>query len=340
MEPIDLKNINQNQQVPQGQGASPRHLVLPWRALFVFALFVGMLLAAHQLIISPPDNFVPGTTINVVRGDSVTRIGEKLEEARIIRSALAFRLLARVSDHASVELGPYLFEKKGSLFTVASRIFSSRHGMSEISITIPEGWTRAKMSERFAAQLPAFDKAAFMSLTEGKEGYLFPETYRFFVTATSGQVAVLMMNEFNKQTAQLQAEANQKNRRWSDVIILASILEGEGRDDNDRTMIADILLRRLARGMRLQIDAPFVYILGKGSAALTQDDLFVESPYNTYRHEGLPPTPISSPGLLSIKAALNPTPNEYLFYLHDKQGQVHFAKTSAEHVRNKMQFLK
>ncbi len=105
-------------------------------------------------------------------------------------------------------------------------------------------------------------------------------------------------------------------------------------------MIAGILLNRLEKGMLLQVDAPFVYLLGKESKDLTVEDLKLDNPYNTYVYKGLPPGPIGNPGLQAIEAALSPTQNEYLFYLHDNDGDIHYAKTFAEHVKNKKNYLK
>lgn len=129
------------------------------------------------------------------------------------------------------------------------------------------------------------------------------------------------------------------NRKISDVIIMASILEGEALP-KDRQVVAGILWKRLSIGMPLQVDATFRYINGKGTYDLTADDLKIDSPYNTYIHKGLPPGPISNPGIDAISASLNPIPTKYLYYLTEKDGTIHYAKTFTEHIANKNKYLK
>lgn len=351
MEPVNLKTQQYNAIPPVNNGRGFASLnvnatiekkkKLPWRALAVMALFISTLFAVDNLFIASPSEFKKDTIVEVNRGDSTSLIADKLESSHVVRSAFALRVIMKLHGHASIEEGPYVFAGPLTVSEVASRISASEHGITRISISIPEGWTRAKISERFAARLQNFSTSTFMSSTLGKEGYLFPDTYRFFVSATSGEVVSAMEKNFQKKTADLQKEAESKGRNWNDVLTLASILEGEGGPaEDERAMIADILLRRIDKHMRLQVDAPFAFLLSKGSLELNQDDLYTDSPYNTYRHEGLPPGPIGSPGVASIKAALNPIANDYLFYLHDKTGVIHYAKTNADHVRNKMLYLK
>jgi len=120
---------------------------------------------------------------------------------------------------------------------------------------------------------------------------------------------------------------------------MASIIEKESLNGDERQIVSGILWKRISLGMPLQVDATFLYINGKASAELTKDDLNIDSPYNTYRNKGLPPGPINNPGLDAIVAALYPKDSPYLYYLHDKKGKVHYAKTFNEHVANKRKYL-
>ena len=121
---------------------------------------------------------------------------------------------------------------------------------------------------------------------------------------------------------------------------MASIIEGEAVTPEDRRIVSGILWTRMKNGMRLGVDAPFAYIMGKGSLELTQTDLATTSPYNTYRVAGLPPTPINNPGIDAIAAALAPSSTPYLYYLSDKEGSMHYARTFAEHKLNKEKYLR
>lgn len=125
-----------------------------------------------------------------------------------------------------------------------------------------------------------------------------------------------------------------------EIIIMASLLEKEAKTEQDRKIISGILWKRLDVGMPLQVDASLNYINGKTSAEMTQKDLNQDSPYNTYKYKGLPLTPICNPGLDAISVALNPISSPYWYYLSDKNGIIHFAKTFEEHKENKFKYLR
>jgi UPF0755 protein len=173
-----------------------------------------------------------------------------------------------------------------------------------------------------------------------KEGYLFPETYFFAPMATADIILSRMSDTFKAKIKPYEEEIKASVRSSEDIVKMASILEAEVQTDADRKMVADLLWRRLDAGMALQVDSSIGYILSKTSAQLTVADLRTDNPYNTYVYKGLPPTPISNPGIESIEAALRPTHNDYLFYLSDKNGITHFAKTYAEHLANKKKYIK
>jgi UPF0755 protein len=125
----------------------------------------------------------------------------------------------------------------------------------------------------------------------------------------------------------------------NDIVIMASIIEKEGTNLNDKKKISGVLWNRIDIGMALQVDAPFVYFLGKNTYQLTLEDLQIDSPFNTYINKGLPPTPIANPGIESLKAAINPERSDYLFYLADSEGTTHFSETYAEHLKKKKLYL-
>jgi UPF0755 protein len=149
-----------------------------------------------------------------------------------------------------------------------------------------------------------------------------------------------MQAMFDKKTADLFTPEALDGRSREEIIILASVIEREAHGDDDRATIAGIIEKRLKAHMPLQIDATVAYGAGVPENQLTKDDFLIDSPYNTYKYAGLPPTPISNPGLESLAAALSPKETEYIYYLHDKNGNIHYAKTFAEHEKNVKVFLR
>jgi len=178
-----------------------------------------------------------------------------------------------------------------------------------------------------------------LRLASTSEGFLFPDTYFFLPTASTSAIVEEMRENFNRQTASLQADLLAADKSLLEIVTMASIVEKEAYDSEDRRMIAGVLWKRIEAKMRLQVDAVFPYILGKNTFQLTKADLNYDSPYNTYRYAGLPPGPIGSPSLDAITAALNPTESPYWFYLADDEGVTHFAKDFDEHVANKQKYL-
>ena len=149
-----------------------------------------------------------------------------------------------------------------------------------------------------------------------------------------------MIGNFGERIKILEEDIKKFGKSESDVIKMASILENEARLYESRQIVAGILWKRISLKIALQVDAAFKYINGKTTEDLTLDDLKINSPYNTYNRLGLPPTPISNPGLLAIKAAVNPIKTQYLYFLSDKSGNMHYAITLEEHAENKWKYLK
>ncbi len=179
-----------------------------------------------------------------------------------------------------------------------------------------------------------------MEKTKDDEGMLFPDTYFFSPNTSTDEAITRLKKNYEAKLAPLREKIQKGSYSEREVVILASILEKEARGDTDRSMIAGVLMKRLSIGMPLQVDASFLFLLGKESQNVTKQDLEIDSPYNTYKYRGLPPGPINNPGLATIQAVLNPTETTYLYYLHDANGGVHFATTFAEHKKNKALYLK
>jgi UPF0755 protein len=240
----------------------------------------------------------------------------------------------------TVSEGDYSFAHPVSVLEVAMRISGRQFGIDRTKVTFPEGFTTRDMSARLAANFEGFDGARFDALTKDSEGYLFPDTYKFFQSVTADMVVTTLKQNFTAKIAPLEKDIASSRRSRADIIIMASIIEKEANGADDRAVIAGILWKRLDAGIALQVDAPFLFLLNKDSRDLTRADLATKSPYNTYLNKGLPPTPINNPGLAAITAAIHPVSSPYLYYLHDKTGQIHYARTYAEHKKNIALYLK
>jgi UPF0755 protein len=170
---------------------------------------------------------------------------------------------------------------------------------------------------------------------------LFPDTYFIFPGERADTVHKMLRENFDQQILDedVVAAIEESGKTLEELLVMASILEKEASRMQDRRTIAGILWERIDRGMPLQVDAVFPYIIGKNTFELTLEDLKVDSPYNTYANKGLPPGPIGNPGLNSILAAATPIASEYLFFLSDYSGDFHFSRTYEQHLNYKRQYL-
>lgn len=210
---------------------------------------------------------------------------------------------------------------------------------NEILLTIPEGYTVHQIGELFE-KAGLFKKEEFVTLAQNEEGFLFPDTYRFFKNTTPEKVVEKMKNNFESKIAEFLSEITRQKKSLNDIVIMASIIEKEVHENKDRVLVSGILWKRIKEGLGLQVDASLTYLLSKTSAELTQDDLKIDSPYNTYKYKGLPKGPISNPGKEAIFAAVFPQNSPYLFYLSDGDGKTYYARNFEEHKQNKLRYLR
>jgi UPF0755 protein len=208
-----------------------------------------------------------------------------------------------------------------------------------LRVTLTEGMASFDMARTLGAALPGFDAAAFEVLAKPREGYLFPDTYEFLPSTTATATVERLADTFEEKVAPLLPDIAASGHSEAEVITMASIVEREAATPEDRRIVAGILWKRLALPMRLQVDAPFGYLHEDMGYAPTSADTASDSPYNTYRRDGLPPGPISNPGLDAIEAAARPAETGYLYYLTGKDGAMHYAKTFEEHKANVAKYL-
>ena len=307
--------------------------------LFFISLPI-LLLVLFGWAFSAPRNFPKNSILSVQNGQSLKQISESLENQGFIKSPLALQFFVILyGGQKRILAGDYFVTEKLPVFKVASMILENS-GALRIKVTLPEGLTIAQMAKIFSEKMPGFEESKFAKLAKGQEGYLFPDTYFFFRNTTEEDIFKTLSKNFNSKTESLQKETTTSNRNFKETVVMASLLEKEASNAEDKRIISGILWKRIKLDIPLQVDSVFLYLLNKSSSDLTLDDLKLDSPYNTYLHRGLPSAPIGNPGLNSIEAALYPKASDYLYYLHDKDGLVHYARSFEEHKANKQKFLK
>ncbi len=314
-----------------------------WAVLAV-GLGAGGGLALVAWVLLPATAPAP-STITVAPGSTVGAIADSLAERGHLRSARAFTWLARLrGTDRQLKAGTYEIARRRSVLALVRLL---EDGVVELRpVTIPEGLWVTEVAGLLQAQAEV-DSAAFVTLARDStlaarlgvpsvnlEGYLFPDTYDVPVGETASGLVERLVRVSLDHLESLYAKAPAPPLTPAEVMVLASIVEAEARVDEERPRIAAVYLKRLELGWKLEADPTVVYALGERRRRLYYRDLEVESPWNTYRHAGLPPTPIGNPGAASIAAVLRPDPtNEALFFVAEPSGRHRFSRTLAEHQR-------
>jgi UPF0755 protein len=287
--------------------------------------------------------------VEIPRHSSAERVAEILQEKKVVRSAFAFRLLARLARRSTaLKPGAYQLSPSMSSLEIIRKISSG--DVAARWVTVPEGFTIRQIAAHVEAEhlCNADDflqkattggrafKTDFPSPGANLEGYLFPDSYLIPVKSSDDAIIAAMLDCFSRKVSKpLGAEIAKSGMTMNQVITLASLIEKEAKVDKDRPLISAALRNRLAKHMRLDCDATVLYALGRHKKRVLYKDLRIDSPYNTYLNFGLPPGPIASPGLESIKAALHPASVDYLYYVAKPDGSHIFSRTMAEHERAK-----
>jgi UPF0755 protein len=279
-------------------------------------------------------------TVTIGSG-SFTATINTLKASDLVRSPQFFNFIGRVTGASDeVKSGVYLFNQPVSALELLARLRDADYGVKIIKVTIPEGLTTREIASTLKKSGMLFSEEDFLKVASKKEGYLFPDTYEFRETETPEEVTREMEVNFVKKVEPLLQSVDDKSFKLQDVVKMASIVEEEATTELDRKKVAGILWKRLKAGMPLQVDAAFAYVMAKSTWTLTTADLQVDSPYNTYRYKGLPPTPITNPGFSSISSTVAYTETPYLFYLSDKEGNMYYARTYTEHKANIEKYLR
>jgi len=305
-------------------------------AILIAISLYSILRLTDVFLNSPTHDFPVQTDIEISEGISHKQIAEKLKNDNVVRSSLYFYFkLKNTYPEAFIKAGTYNFDNELSTIDVLGHIVNGTAQSSSTKVTLSEGFRTRDLY----TIMPSLTEDIALEQLELNEGYLFPDTY-FIPKAISYEKFIDILKEnFKKKLNVYSDEIMASGLSLDEVIILASIIEREAKDLESKKIVSGILQSRLEIGMPLQVDAVFNYILDKRSDELTQDDLFLDSPYNTYRQKGLPPTPISNPGIDSIEAVFHPIETENLYYLTASDGTFYYAVTFDEHKENKNNFL-
>lgn len=333
-----------NQEFTQKLAKTGRALPRRWMRL-VFVCCAALVIPGVLVIVLslPPRDFAVGQRIHVKEGSSLGSIAKTLQENSITRSRTFFEVLASVSGEASrLKAGEYIFEHPISTRQVLQRIAGGDYGDVALRLTILEGATLNDIAQAAAGVLDGFEVEKFIDDAIEFNGYLFPDTYFILPSTTTDELVEQMHDQFSAVFNEVGSDMLNtiSPERLREVVIMASIIEREAAGAHDSYTISGILWKRIEIGMPLQVDASFAYLFDKDSSQVTRSDMAFDSPYNTYKYAGLPPGPLGNPGKVALDAALHPASSPYLFYLHDKNGGVHYGKNLDEHNANKRKYLR
>lgn len=306
----------------------------------------------NKIIETPNSDSSDKVVVTIDEGQAVDSIITELIERGVLKESWKKYLQAYIKLNdldSSLQAGTYNLPKNLNIIEI---IESLQHAQSQdIWVTIPEGLRKDEIADILEAELSKYDstnfsKEDFLDLTLNQEyisqfglpeevvnleGYIFPDKYAFSIETTTQSALTKMIENF---VSKVGTEDSYED------IILASLIEREGYNSEDRAIIADILQRRLEEGWLLQVDATLLYAVKDWGHVITQVDKDSNNEYNTYKYPGLPPTPICNPGLESINAVRNPEPNSYYYYIHGNDGIAHYARTLSEHEENVNKYLR
>jgi UPF0755 protein len=326
--------------------------------IFIFALVTVIVagifikLRYNKIIQTPNSESSDKVIVTIDEGQAVDSIINELIERNVIKENWKnyIKIYLRLNDLGSeIQAGTYSIPRNLNIKEIVRTLQHSES--QDIWITIPEGLRKDEIADILVDDFSQyesieFSKNDFLALTTDSafikqynlpedvsnlEGYIFPDKYAFSIESTTESVLKKLVDNF---VAKVGIEDSYED------IILASLVEREGYNSSDRAIIADILKRRLEEGWLLQVDATLLYPVKDWKYTITEADKDKDSPYNTYKYPGLPPTPICNPGLESINAVRNPQSNNYYYYIHEDDGTAHYSETLSEHEQNVNKYLR
>lgn len=331
--------------------------------LLVIVILIIIVIAGSAIYISGLDkpfdkNNKDTVHVTIESGSTTVDIGQVLEENGIIKSASDFKIFSKVKRYGSrYQAGSYGFSPSMTLTEIAEMLISGK--TSQMTFTIPEGYNINQIAQKLSDD-GIVDKDRFLEiLRNGKfdydflsgaqtgnnhlEGYLFPDTYTVSFDADEEEIIRTMLDQFDSVfNDEMKVRAKKMGRSINEIMVVASIIERESKVPEERGKVASVIYNRLAIDMPLQMCSTVQYVLGEQKEILTYADTEIQSPYNTYINPGLPPGPISCPGLSSIKAALYPEDTDYLYFVVSEKldGTQNFSKDIEKFEKDKAAYYK
>lgn len=312
----------------------------------IFFILLSAMIVFFVLNAPPSQSSVTARSFTVESGEGVSHVAHRLKQEGMIRSEGFFKLICKISRlQFSLQKGNYLMEGRLSSTAILSMMTSGKQ--MTIPIVIPEGFTVRQIADvlysgkvindrvEFIGAVSAFSLREYGIDQTGAEGFLFPDTYIFQLNMLYNDIISVMTDNFFKKANDIGLTPD---NHFYEKVILASVVEKEYRVEDEAPVIASVFINRLKKNMRLESCATVLYIitevLGKPHPnQLFYSDLEIDSPFNTYRHAGLPPAPVSNPGLVALKAAFYPADTDYLFFVvkGDGSGRHIFTKDFYTH---------
>lgn len=311
------------------------------KLFFIFSLiFLITILFVTAMYFPLEENSATQKVVNIPSGTNAKEIVVVLEKNEIIRkNNYTFRILTKLLKlEDQLKYGEYNLNPSMNMLQILDKLVKGE--VMVYKITIPEGYTSTQIAELLDKKEVA-EKETFLKLAKDSEksweGYLFPDTYEVPKKYGAENMSKVMLSNFNQIAIENKFTEKAEKIGFSlyEIIILASIIEKEARFSEEKSKVSSVFYNRLEIGMKLQSCATIQYILETPKEILDENDLKIDSPYNTYLYKGLPPGPICNPGLDSIMAALEPEEGDYLYFVLGENGKHIFSKTYQEHLRNK-----
>lgn len=311
--------------------------------IIIILLIVGFFVWWNNGIspVNPEDK--SSKTFIIEKGTGIREIANNLKTEEFIKDPVAFFILIKKEGlDGKIQAGTFKLSQGMDAKEIAQAL---THGTEDAWVTIPEGMRADEIADTLKEKLPNY-QTSWRTKLRSNEGYLFPDTYLFPKDADIDTIISIMRNNFDKQYGSIPATNTKLSK--NEIVTLASLVEREARHPQDRPLVASVIENRLDIGMALQLDATVQYAISSIKCPfnadikpcnwwpknVSSDDLAINSFYNTYKNPGLPPTPISNPGLASLKAAAEPSRTNYLYYITDRNGINHYAKTLDEQNKN------
>lgn len=311
---------------------------MPWKVavrlviLLTVAFTAGLFFSYYHTVVTPAADSKEPVIFTIQQGQGPRTIAAKLQEEGLLVAQRPFYIYVLATGRRNQFYpGSYTLRRNMNIAQIVAVL--SDPTQQEVRFRVLEGWRILDIANE-VVQRTTITKEQFLGVAAVStyEGYLFPDTYSFAKDVTAETIVKKLRENFNIRTKDLVLT--------NDDVILASIVEREARNDEERPIIAGIYLNRLKIGMALQADPTIQYAQGSWNSITLADYQTVISPYNTYLHKGLPPTPISNPGLKSLLAVLSPTRHDYFYFFHTADGTTHYSKTNAEHNQKKRLYLR